>query len=41
MAHDFNIQYWKLGSDGVRAGMAATDALLDGMLFDAALSDRM
>ena len=41
MAHDFNIQDWQLGTDGVRAGVAATDARLDGMLLDAALSDRM
>ena len=38
MAHDFNIQDWQLGTDGVCAGMAATDAQLDGMLLDAALS---
>ena len=41
MAHDFNIQDWQLGTDGVRAGVATTDARLDGMLLDAALSDRM
>ena len=41
MAHDFNIQYWQLGTDGVRAGVAATDARLYGKLLDAALSDRM
>ena len=41
MAHDFNIQDWQLGTDSVRAGVAATDARLDGMLLDAALSDRM
>ena len=41
MAPDFNIQDWQLGTDGVRAGMAATNARLDGMLLDAALSDRM
>ena len=39
MYHDFNIQDWQLGTDGVRAGVAATDARLDGMLLDAALSD--
>ena len=41
MADDFNIQDWKLGTDGVRAGVAATDAQLDGKLLDDALSDRM
>ena len=41
MAHDFNIQDWQLGNDGMRAGVAATDARLGGMLLDAALSDRM
>ena len=41
MAHDFNIQNWQLGTDGVRAGVAATDARLDGILLDATLSDRM
>ena len=41
MAHDFNIQDWQLGTDSVRAGVAATDARLDGMLLYAALSDIM
>ena len=41
MADDFNIKDWQLGTDGVRAGVAATDARLDGKLLDAALSDRM
>ena len=41
MARYFNIQDWKLGTDGVRTGVAATDARLDGMLLDAALSYRM
>ena len=41
MDHDFNIQDWQLGTDGVRAGVATTDARLDGMLLDAALSNRM
>ena len=38
---DFYIQDWQLGTDGVRAGVAATDARLDGILLDAALSDRL
>ena len=37
----FYIQDWQLGTDGVRAGVAATDARLDGTLLDAALSDRL
>ena len=37
----FYIQYWQLGTDGVRAGVATTDARLDGILLDAALSDRL
>ena len=41
MAGDFNIQYWQLGTDSVRAGMAATDARLDGKILDAALSNRI
>ena len=41
MDDDFNIQYWQLGTDGLHAGMAATDAQLDGELLDAALSNRM
>ena len=41
MADDFNIKYWQLVTDGVRAGMAATDARLDGKLLDAELSDWM
>ena len=41
MADDFNIQDWQLGTDGVRAGVAATNARLDWKLLDAALSDRM
>ena len=41
MADDFNIQDWQLGTDGVRAGVSATDARLDGKLLDAALSDQM
>ena len=41
MADDFNIQDWQLVTDGVRAGVAATDAQLDGKLLDAVLSDRM
>ena len=41
MAYDFNIQYWQLGTDSMRAGVAATDARLDGILLDAALSDRI
>ena len=41
MAHDLNIQDWQLGTDVVRAGVATTNARLDGMLLDAAQSDRM
>ena len=41
MAHDFKIQDWQLGTDVVRAGVDATDARLDGILLDAALSDGM
>ena len=41
MDDDFNIKDWQLGTDGVRAGVAATDARLDGKLLDATLSDRM
>ena len=41
MADDFNIQDWQLGTDGVRAGVSATDARLDRKLLDAALSNRM
>ena len=41
MDDNFNIQDWQLGTDIVRAGMASTDARLDGKLLDAALSDRM
>ena len=41
MAHYFNIQDWQLDTEGVHAGLAATDARLDGMLLDAALSNRM
>ena len=41
MADDFNIQDWQLGTDGVRAGVSATDARLDRKLLDAALSERM
>ena len=41
MADDFNIQDWKLGTDGVHTGVTATYALLDGKLLDDALSDRM
>ena len=41
MPDDFCIQDWQLGTDGVRTGMAATDARLDGILLDAALSDRL
>ena len=41
MPDDFYIQDWQLGTDGVRAGVAATDARLDGTLLDAALSDRL
>ena len=41
MPDDFYIQYLQLGTDGVRAGVAATDARLDGILLDAALSDRL
>ena len=41
MAHDFNIQDWQLGTDGVRTGVSATNARLDDMLLDAALSDRI
>ena len=41
MDHDFKIQDWKLGTDGVRVGVAATKSRLYGMLLDATLSDRM
>ena len=41
IAPDFNIQDWKLGTDGVHVGMAATDTRLDGMLLDDVLSDCM
>ena len=41
MSDDFNTQDWQLGTDGVYAGVAATDARLDGKLLDAALSNRM
>ena len=41
MADDFNIQDWQLGTDGVSAGVAATDAQLDGKLLYAAMSDQM
>ena len=41
MPDNFYIQDWQLGTDGVRAGVVATDARLDGILLDAALSDRL
>ena len=41
MPDNFYIQDWQLGMDGVGAGVAATDAWLDGTLLDAALSDRL
>ena len=41
MPDDFYIQDWKIGMDGVRAGVDSTDARLDGILLDAALSDRL
>ena len=41
MPDDFYIQDLQLGTDGVRAGVAATDERLDGILLDAALSDRL
>ena len=41
MSDDLYIQDWQLGTDVVRAGVAATDARLDGTLLDAALSDRL
>ena len=41
MPDDLYIQDWKLGTDGVRVGVATTDARLDGTLVDAAMSDRL
>ena len=41
MPDDFYIQDWQPGTGGVRSGLAANDARMNGTLLDAALSDRL